>query len=35
MNELVDDMKNSYGKWLPENYDYKNHIFKISGTYYG
>jgi hypothetical protein len=35
MNEFVDDMKNSYGKWLPENYDYKNHIFKISGTYYG
>jgi hypothetical protein len=35
MDELVQDMKEKYGKYLPPDYDYIKNIRHIIGTYYG
>lgn len=35
MDDVVDELKESLGKYLPENYDYKNKICHVSGSYYG
>lgn len=35
MDDLVDEFKTKLGKYLPEDFDYRNNICKITGTYYG
>ena len=35
MDEVVSEFKNGIGKSLPENYDFRNNICHIVGTYYG
>lgn len=35
MAELVQELKDSYGKYLPNDFDYANNIREISGTYFG
>lgn len=35
MEELIESMKELYSEWLPNDYDYANHIYKIAGVYNG
>lgn len=35
MDELVEEFKDKLGKYLPEDFDYANNIYMISGVYYG
>lgn len=35
MDDLIEDFKNRAGKYLPEDFDYRNHIRCIVGTYLG
>ena len=33
--ELTNEFKEKLGEYLPDNFDYRNHIRHISGCYYG
>lgn len=35
MEELIDEFKEKIGKYLPSDFDYKNNIRHITGTYFG
>ena len=35
MDDLIADMKERVGEYLPEDYDYRSNVRKITGTYYG
>ena len=35
MDEIVDEMKSKVGKYLPDDFDYRNNIRHICGTYVG
>lgn len=35
MEEVVDELKNRIGKYLPDDFDYRSRIRHIVGTYYG
>lgn len=35
MDEIVDEMKLKVGEYLPDDFDYRNNIRHICGTYYG
>jgi uncharacterized protein (UPF0297 family) len=35
MEEIVEEFKSKLGKYLPKDFDYRNKIRHISGTYYG
>ena len=35
MDEIVDELKYKVGKYLPEDFDYRNKICNICGVYYG
>lgn len=35
MDEIIDELKSKVGKYLPDNFDYRNNIRYICGTYYG
>lgn len=35
MNELVEEFKKKIGEYLPDDFDYRNNIRHICGTYYG
>ena len=35
MCEVIDELKNKLGEYLPNDFDYKRQIRLISGTYYG
>ena len=35
MDEIIDEFKSQLGEYLTENFDYRNKICHISGTYYG
>ena len=35
MDEIIDELKYKVGKYLPENFDYRNKICNICGVYYG
>jgi hypothetical protein len=34
-NELIEEFKKNIGSYLPDDFDYRNNIRHISGTYYG
>ena len=35
IDDIIEEMKRKIGEYLPEDYDYRNNICKITGTYYG
>ena len=35
MEELEDEFRNKFNKYLPDDFDYKKHICHIVGTYFG
>lgn len=35
MEEIIDELKSRIGEYLPEDFDYRNNIRHICGTYYG
>jgi len=35
MDEIIDELKYKVGKYLPEDFDYRNKICSICGVYYG
>lgn len=35
IDDAVNELKERYGEYLPENYDYANNIRNICGTYFG
>lgn len=35
MDEIIDELKYKVGKYLPEDFDYRNKICNICGVYYG
>lgn len=35
INEMIDEFKTEIGKYLPADFDYKNNIRHIVGTYFG
>lgn len=35
MDDLVEEFKDKIGEYLPINFNYKNNIYRICGSYYG
>lgn len=35
MDEIINEIKDNIGEYFPEDFDYRNNIRKIVGTYYG
>ena len=35
MDEIISELKEKLGEYLPEDFDYRSKIYHISGTYYG
>ena len=35
MDEIISELKEKLGEYLPDDFDYRSRIYHISGTYYG
>lgn len=35
MDEIINELEDAFGEYLPEDFDYRSRICRITGTYYG